>query len=110
MKDYLTDLEIAKIELFCADKEMHDAVKKVLLKGIYTDGVIQKGLTPNPLENAAFNLASLSIENPIPDAELGANIRGMWAGVNYLHNAFKTLSSIKSEKEEAVVSPYNEAE
>lgn len=104
MKEFLTDLEISKIEAFCADEVMFDAVKKVLLQGIYSHGVIQKGFKHDPLNNAAFNLASLSVQNPIPDAELGANIRGMWAGINYLHNAMKDLENIKLDIE----SPYTE--
>jgi hypothetical protein len=36
MKDYLTDLEVVKIEAFCADKEMFEAVKKVVLQHLYT--------------------------------------------------------------------------
>lgn len=108
MKEFLTDLEIAKVEAFCADGVMFEAVKKVLLQGIYSQGVIQKGFKHNPLENAAFNLASLAVQNPIPDEELGANIRGMWAGVNYLHNAMTDLEKIKLEKE-VVDSPYNSA-
>lgn len=110
MQEYLSDIEVEKIEAFCKDEVLHGAVKKVLLQGIYTHGTIQKGHKPNPLENAAFNLASLSVANPIPDAELGANIRGMWAGINYLKNAFDSLEKIKSTKVEAVESPYNEAE
>lgn len=101
MKDYLSELEVEKIEQFCKDEVMFEAVKKVLLQGIYTHGVIEKGFKPNPLQNAAFNLASLSVSNPIPDAELGANIRGMWAGVNYLKNAVDDLKSIRRD----VVSP-----
>lgn len=106
--EYLTDLEKVKIETFCADKDMYEAVKKVLLACIYSHGVIEKGFEHNPLQNAAFNLASLAVANPIPDAELGANIRGMWAGVNYLKNGFDVLDSVKTEKE-TVESPYNEA-
>ena len=109
MQNYLTESEVLKIEKFCEDKEMYEAVRKVLLQGVYTQGTIQKGHTPNPLENAAFNLASLSVTNPIPDAELGANIRGMWAGVNYLKNAFDSLDKIKSKEDEPVESPYNNA-
>ena len=108
MKDILTELQVAKIEAFCADKEMYEAVKKVLLQSIYTHGTIQAGYTPNPLENAAFHLASLSVENPIPDELLGQHIRGMWAGVNSLKNAFDKLDKIKAEKQ-AILSEYNEA-
>lgn len=104
----LTELEITKIEQFCADKTMYEAVKRVLLQGIYTHGTVQLGYTPNPLENAAFHLASLSIENPIPDEMLGQHIRGMWAGVNSLKNAFDKLDKIKTKKE-SIESPFNEA-
>ena len=103
MQEFLTELEVTKVEQFCQDKVMFDAVKKILLSGIYSQGVIQKGFKHDPLQNAAFNLASQAITNPIPDAELGANLRGMWAGVNYLHNAYKELEKIKS-----LQSPYVE--
>lgn len=109
MRDQLTDLQIAKIEAFCADTEMHDAVRQVLLAGIYTHGVPKKGKKHNPLINGAFALVSLAGENPIPDAELGAHLRGQWFGVNALEQAFRSLDSIKSDKKEAVESPYNEA-
>jgi hypothetical protein len=108
MQQYLTELEVTKVEQFCADKVMFEAVKKILLSGIYSHGVIEKGFKHDPLQNAAFNLASQAITNPIPDAELGANLRGMWAGVNYLHNAYKELEKIKGDKNE-VESPFNEA-
>jgi hypothetical protein len=106
----LSDLQIAKIEAFCADKEMYDAVKRVILAGIYEHGTIQAGYEPNPLENAAFNLASLAISNPIPDEALGQNIRSMWAGVNSMKNAFDKLDTIKSKQDDSVESPYNVAE
>lgn len=108
MEKYLTDLEVAKIEQFCADEKMYDAVKKVLLAGIYTHGTIQKDFIPDPLQNGAFSLAQYSVGNPIPDEVLGQHIRGMWAGINAFKLAFDKLDDIKSPKE-SVVSPYNEA-
>lgn len=107
MQDFLTGVEKEKIENMCKDEVLVEAVRKVILQGIYSHGVIQKGLDHDPLQNAAFNLASLSVTNPIPDAELGANIRGMWAGVNYLKNAFDELHKVKADKPEEVESPYN---
>jgi hypothetical protein len=94
-KGQYTDLEVSKIEKFCADKEMLDAVKKVLLEGIYSHGTIGLGYTPNPLLNGAFSLVSLSTNNPIPDEIIGQQLRAQWAGVNALHNAFGNLSNIK---------------
>lgn len=110
MKDYLTDLEIVKIETFCADKDMHEAVRKVLLQALYTHGTIQKGKDVfNPQTNAALALASLAVANPIPDAEIGAQVRAMFSGINALKNAFDSLNNIKSSDGAVVESPYNEA-
>lgn len=109
MQDKLTEKEILSIEAFCSNEEMFEAVKKVLLSGIYSHGVIQKGLKHNPLVNGALSLVSLSTNNPIPDDQLGQHIRGVWSGLNALENSYKELKNIKSNKEGEVVSPYNEA-
>jgi hypothetical protein len=108
MQEYLTDLEVVKIEAFCADEVMFNAVKQVLLAGLYTHGVPKKGKKHNPLINGAFSLVSLAGENPIPDAELGAHLRGTWFGINALENGYKALTKIKSKKE-AIETPFNEA-
>ena len=109
MKELLTDLQISKIEAFCKDKEMYEAVRQVILAGIYTHGVPKKGVRHDPLINGAFALVGLAGKNPIPDAELGAHLRGQWFAVNALEHAFHAIDSIKSEKKEAVESPFNEA-
>lgn len=110
MEKYLNDLEIEKIEAFCKDTVLLEAVRKVMLQGIYTHGTLQKGVTPDPLQNGALSLASVSTTNPIPDEMLGQHIRGIWSGLNALENAFTSLTSIKSNKGEEVESPYNVAE
>lgn len=109
MKHQLNENEISNIEAFCKNKDMYNAVKKFLLAGIYSHGVIKAGEEHNPLINGAFSLASLAVNNPIPDVELGAHIRGMWAGVNALESAFEKLDTVKSTPE-VVLSEYNEAE
>jgi hypothetical protein len=78
----LSELEVSKVEAFCADTVMYEAVRKILLQGIYTHGTVQKGFTPKPTINGAFSLVSLAMENPIPDEQIGAHLRGMWAGLN----------------------------
>ena len=108
-KEALTKAQVLKIEQFCKDKEMYDAVRQVLLAGLYTHGVVRKGEKHNPLVNGAFALVALAGTNPIPDAELGAHLRGQWFGINALESAFNTLSKIKSEKVENIPSPLNEA-
>jgi hypothetical protein len=109
-KQILSPVEIAKIEQFNSDKDMQEAVRKVLLSGLYTHGVIEPDREHNPLINGAFALVALAGDNPIPDAELGAHLRGTWFGINALENAWKQLLKIKVEKAEEVESTYNEAE
>lgn len=95
---YLSDHEKQSIEAFCNNKVMFNAVKKVLLSGIYEQGTLKEGEEPNPKENMAFHLASLAIKNPIPDELLGQHIRGMWAGVNALEVGFDKLETFKQVK------------
>lgn len=109
MKDYLTELEIAKIEAFVADEVMYEAVRKVLLQSLYTHGTVQKGQKlSDPQNNFALSLASLAMVNPIPDAEIGAQLRAVFAGVNVLKNALDDLKKLKVEKK-AILSEFNEA-
>jgi hypothetical protein len=108
--EYLTDLEIVKIEAFCADKEMFEAVKKVLLQHIYDQGVLKAGQGHNPLKNRAFALAQHATENPMTDEILGQHIRGLWEGVNALETGYAELKNIKSNKDDGQPSPYNIAE
>lgn len=104
MQSQLTDLQIAKIEQFCKDEEMFNAVKSVLLAGIYTHGTLKKGFTPDPLINGALSLVHLSSANPVPDEVLGQHIRGVWEGLNALQNAIQNLKSIRAD----IKSPYVE--
>jgi len=106
MKEKLTETQIQKIEQFCKDSVMYEAVRSVLLAGIYSHGTVEKGFTPDPLINGAFSLVSLSPTNPIPDEIIGQQLRAQWAGVNALKNAFDRLSDIKSE-DKGILSPLN---
>lgn len=108
MKNELNDLEVSKIESFCKDEAMFNAVRKVLTAGIYSHGVVKAGFTHDPLVNGAFSLVSLAPSNPIPDEIIGQQLRAQWAGVNALKNAMDKLQEIKSEKP-AVETIYNEA-
>ena len=109
MKDQLHDLEITKIEQFCSDEAMYEAVKKVLFAVLYSDGVVS---ADNKLKttNATFSLlANAYSENKnITNDDLGAQLRAKFEGVHTILNGFAELKSIKSKKDETI-SPYNEA-
>ena len=108
--DNLTDIQKSKIEAFCADKEMYNAVRNVILAGLYSNGVIEAGHEHNPLLNGAFSLVSLSVENPIPDEMLGQHLRATWFGINEMESAFNKLTSISLPKVEKGTEQINPAE
>jgi len=104
--DYLSDLEIVKVETFCKDKEMFEAVKKVLLQHIYDHGVLKPNESHNPFKNRAIALIADNQDND----KLGSNVRAWWEGINALEQGYDELTKITSKKEDGVKTPYNEAE
>ena len=108
--DYLSDLEKEAIVAFCTNEVMAEAVKKVLLQHIYTQGTLKAGEKANPLQNRAFALAQYATENPMTDEVIGQHLRGVWEGVNALEHGYMSLEKVKPTPAESVESPYNEAE
>ena len=109
IKDQLTELEISKIEQFCSDENMYEAVKKIMLAALYYDGAMRKG-EEFIAKNQAFGLISQAYSQgaDVSDATLGASLRGLFEGVNLLEQAYGYLKTIKKPKD-SVESPYNEA-
>lgn len=105
----LNELEVSKVEQFCKDQEMFDAVKKVLFAVIYSDGVVSKDKPLNQ-RNGAFALIAnaYSEGKDITNDELGAQLRAKFEGVHTVLNGFDQLKNIKRE-EKGIPSPYNEA-
>ncbi len=104
MQDQLNEREIQAIEAFCGNETMFNAVRKVLLAGIYTHGTVGvkstngKTLpTPDPLTNGAYGLVQHATGYPVSDEILGQTLRGQWSGINALKNAMDVLKTIKSE-------------
>lgn len=104
-QEYLNDLEVVEIERFCSNEVMFEAVKKVLLQHIYSQGVMVKGKKHNPLKNRALVLVGSESTNE----ELGSKLRALWEGVNALEGGYAELVKIKSKKSEEKNETTNEA-
>lgn len=106
----LTDLEKSKVFQFMQDQEMVEAVRKVMLASMYSNGTLRQEANASPLTNAAFALVSLasSGQGTISNEELGEDLRGLFHGVQLMERGFKRLSEVKVESE-SVESPFNEA-
>ena len=108
--EFLTPVQIEKVEKMCQDEDLMDALQKVLLSSIYVQGTLQKGIEANPLHNFSWALSEVAVNNPVTDEILGQHLRGQWSGVRLLEIGFGELKKIKAEKAEPVETPYNQAE
>lgn len=106
----LTDLEKSKVFQFMQDADMVEAVRKVMLASMYSNGTLRQDVKASPLTNSAFALVSLasSGQGTISNEELGEDLRGLFHGVQLMERGFKRLSEVKVESE-PVESPFNEA-
>lgn len=101
-EDILTDEDRAKIFQFNSDPVLVEAVRKVLLSVIYSQGVIKKGKDSSPLQNASLSLVFKTVrkEAVIDNEKLGEELRGMAVGLNYLEVGLENLSKIKPKGKE----------
>ena len=94
----LSDLEKEKIVQFVEDETMREAVKKIILAGIYYNGTLRKGEKANPTVN--FLLAFVNNrENSLSNEEAGAELKAAWAGVKAMELAFKNLEKFTRENQ-----------
>ncbi len=91
----LSDLEQEKVGQFIQDDVMREAVKKIMLHGIYTEGTLKKGEATviDPYTNFAFMFAS-SFPSATPE-QVGNNMKACWEGINLLINAYKDLEQYR---------------
>lgn len=89
MKDYLNDHEKELIEAFYKNGTMREAVKKVLLAGIYYNGVLKVGEQGDPGKNFALALA---FQKGVTNEQLGADVRAAAEGIRVVESAFVELS------------------
>lgn len=88
-------------ELLIAFREnvpMFNAVHKVLLAGIYSNGVLTEG-EQNPLQNWALSYV-MNNENSgvkLSDEEIGKKIRASAEGISFLQNGLDHIKTIQRD-------------
>jgi len=92
--DILTEAEQNLIISFNSNTEMKESVKKVLLRGIYENGVIKKGKKVDATKNWAL---SLGLNQPVSvsNEAIGAKLVALSEAIQFLENAFSQLSGYK---------------
>jgi len=96
-KDILSDVETEKVAQFNDDPVMKEAIRKVLLAGVYHNGVIEKGEKHDPSRNAALTMAFRAINQglPVSNQDLGENVRAIAQGVKQIEVAFGQIEKIR---------------
>ncbi len=114
--EILNEIEKGKIIAFCEDKVMFEAVRKHLLAGLYSTGVLLPGQPADARTNWAFQLVwgrngevvdpntkQLVAVTPHTNEQLGADLRAVVRGIQLVEGAWEEMASIKKpegEKEE----------
>jgi hypothetical protein len=95
VQEFLSDNEKVLLGVFYKNVELREAVKKVLLFGLYNNGTLKKGKSADPLRNAAFNL--VAHRGDYSNEQIGSDLRALWEGVNALESAFALISGFVPE-------------
>lgn len=98
LSEFLNDHEMDKLIQFNGDTVLKEAVRKVLLAGLYQNGTLKKGKPAVTLFNAALGTVSGARANKLTDAEIGADLRAHWEGLNALEGAFNDIGKILDNK------------
>lgn len=102
--DFLSKVEQDKIAIFNQDKVLFEAIKKVILKGVYSQGKLEKDKPADPMFNAALGLvAQTQVDSKITNEALGADLRAFFEGAKMVELGFTELAKIKSKED--VVEP-----
>lgn len=96
---YLSDKEREKVEKFCNDTVMFNAVKKALLEPIYFDGTLKPDVDPDSLKNWALNIANQVAGSQSTHEEAGKRLMAVSEGVQLVEIAIQKLEKIKAEQE-----------
>lgn len=92
---YLSDIEKALVKTFYENEAMREAIKKVLLHGLYKAGILEPDIKANGNQNWAYSLpwkqnpdGSIS-SDPVSNEQLGAEVRAICEGLRNVETVFQ---------------------
>jgi len=96
---YLNDTEKSLIQNFLDNTVLKEAVRKVILSGVYSDGTLKQGIPADPSKN--FILGSMTIKERVllPDAEFGSHLRSIINGIGLVESGFTQLEKLRKVNE-----------
>jgi hypothetical protein len=93
--EFLSEIEKEKITAFLKDPILVEAVRKVFLKRIYFDGVLQPDNKAVPYENFALNVYKSNDGAMYSDEELGKLTKLRRLAIELVQSGFESLENYK---------------
>lgn len=94
-QEFLDDTEKLAVQMFYDNEKQREAVRKVILWELYSNGTLNKNRKPTPMRNSALGLAA-TMDDP---TKIGQRLMAMWEGINFLELGFRKLSEYSKVKE-----------
>lgn len=86
---FLDEAEREAVKRFYADELTREAVRKVLLAGVYQNGTLKKGKKADPLMNFALGYVS---KEDLTYEEIGKYLTASWEGIKRIEQAFSNMA------------------
>ena len=93
--DYLNEIEKDQINAFLKNLTMKEAVKKVLLSGIYFDGTMTAGNPANPLKNFILGTMTTEHAQSLTQEQRGAKLDAIINAVSVIESGFSKLEEFR---------------
>lgn len=92
---YLNEIEKQELQKFIENKTLYEAVRKVILSGIYFNGRMEEGKPADPLRN--FILGKLAQPQVLmnDDRHLGALTRSTIDGISMVESGFEQFEKLR---------------
>lgn len=91
-KYYLNSIEEDQLSHLAENLTLLNAVKKVLLEGVYSNGVLVAGENAESGRNFALSLA---FSKEASNEQIGADLRACAEGIRIIESGFKELEKFK---------------
>jgi hypothetical protein len=95
----LDDNEKLAVQMFVDNDVQREAVKKVLLMGIYHNGTLEKGKDANPFMNFALGHVAAADELHLDNNALGQQLRAAWEGIVAIEKGFEGMNYYRKPQE-----------
>lgn len=106
LETILNDLEKSKVTTFLEDETLVNAVKKILLLGLYQNGTVLPGEEYDATTNFAMHIA---FKKEATNEQIGADLRACAEGIRLLESGFEQLKKFKTQAPAEPKSTVNKA-